>query len=87
MQTNSVPGESSLTRLQLPAFCLYPHKAFLLSWQRENKRSGTSSYRTTGSGNFLCGLTVKNLPVNAGDMGSAPGLGIWELRSRMPQSN
>ena len=32
---------------------------------------------------FPGGLVVKNLPVNAGDMGSIPGLG----RSHMPQGN
>ena len=30
-----------------------------------------------------CGTVVKNLPTNAGDMGSSPGLG----RSHMPWSN
>ena len=32
---------------------------------------------------FPGGTVVKNLPANAGDMGSSPGLG----RSHMPQSN
>ena len=32
---------------------------------------------------FPGGLVVKNLPANAGDMGSIPGLG----KSHMPQSN
>ena len=32
---------------------------------------------------FSGGAMVKNLPANAGDMGSNPGLG----RSHMPQSN
>ena len=32
---------------------------------------------------FPRGAVVKNLPANAGDMGSSPGLG----RSHMPQSN
>ena len=32
---------------------------------------------------FPGGAVVKNLPANAGDMGSSPGLG----RSQMPQSN
>ena len=34
-------------------------------------------------GDFPGGLVVKNLPANAGDMGSIPGPG----RSHMPQSN
>ena len=34
-------------------------------------------------GGFPGGAVVKNLPDNAGDMGSIPGLG----RSHMPQSN
>ena len=32
---------------------------------------------------FPCGAVVENLPANAGDMGSSPGLG----RSHMPWSN
>ena len=32
---------------------------------------------------FPGGAVVKNLPANAGDMGSSPGLG----RSHMPRSN
>ena len=34
-------------------------------------------------GGFPGGTVVENLPVNAGDMGSSPGLG----RSHMPRSN
>ena len=34
-------------------------------------------------GDFPGGAVVKNLPANAGDMGSSPGLG----RSHMPWSN
>ena len=34
-------------------------------------------------GGFLSGAVVENLPANAGDMGSSPGLG----GSHMPQSN
>ena len=34
-------------------------------------------------GDFPSGAVVKNLPANAGDTGSSPGLG----RSHMPQSN
>ena len=35
------------------------------------------------SGGFPGGAVVENLPANAGDMGSSPGLG----RSHMPRSN
>ena len=35
------------------------------------------------SGGFPGGAVVENLPANAGDTGSSPGLG----RSHMPQSN
>ena len=38
--------------------------------------------KTNGSG-FPGGAVVENLPVNAGDTGSSPGLG----RSHMPRSN
>ena len=34
-------------------------------------------------GGFLGGAVVENLPANAGDTGSSPGLG----RSHMPRSN
>ena len=34
-------------------------------------------------GGFPGGAVVENLPANAGDMGSSPGLG----RSHMPRSN
>ena len=34
-------------------------------------------------GDFPGGAVAKNLPANAGDMGSSPGLG----RSHMPRSN
>ena len=39
--------------------------------------------KTQPFGDFPGGAVVKNPPVNAGDMGSSPGLG----RSHMPQSN
>ena len=39
--------------------------------------------RGTKSWDFPCGAVVKNLPANAGDMGSSPGPG----RSHMPRSN
>ena len=35
------------------------------------------------NGGFPGGAVVENLPANAGDMGSSPGLG----RSHMPRSN
>ena len=41
-----------------------------------------SLYRNRFSG-FPGGAVVENLPANAGDMGSSPGLG----RSHMPRSN
>ena len=47
MQADSVPGESSLTRLQAPTFCLYPHKAFLLSWQREGQELQSQSLKAS----------------------------------------
>ena len=34
-----------------------------------------------------CGPVVKNPPYNAGDMGSIPGQGMWELTSHMPGNN
>ena len=44
------------------------------------KETGT---RSTESQGFPGGAVVENLPANAGDMGSSPGLG----RSHMPRSN
>ena len=42
----------------------------------------TNKQKTNRKG-FPGGAVVENLPVNAGDMGSSPGLG----RSHMPRSN
>ena len=50
---------------------LYPTNAEYISFSR-----------TYGMG-FPGGAVVENLPANAGDMGSSPGLG----RSHMPRSN
>ena len=44
-------------------------------------RSGTSLKNKFGG--FPGGAVVENLPANAGDTGSSPGLG----RSHMPRSN
>ena len=42
-----------------------------------------TGYYKTLRGGFPGGAVVENLPANAGDMGSSPGLG----RSHMPRSN
>ena len=48
------------------------------------KKKQTHRYKEQTSGwDFPGGAVVKNLPANAGDMGSIPGPG----RSRMPWSN
>ena len=39
--------------------------------------------KSTNNGGFPGGAMVENLPANAGDTGSSPGLG----RSHMPRSN
>ena len=39
--------------------------------------------KVLGPGGFPGGAVVENLPANAGDTGSSPGLG----RSHMPRSN
>ena len=46
----------------------------------ENERDVPQEFNNRG---FPGGVMVKNLPANAGDMGSSPGLG----RSHMPRSN
>ena len=43
----------------------------------------TKYFSKTGTRGFPGGAVVENLPANAGDMGSSPGLG----RSHMPWSN
>ena len=43
----------------------------------------TINFKTCHSGGFPGGAVVENLPANAGDTGSSPGLG----RSHMPRSN
>ena len=47
------------------------------------KTRGKSSTQKCIYRGFPGGTVVENLPVNAGDMGSSPGLG----RSHMPRSN
>ena len=59
--------------------------------QKENKCLGTNLteevqilyLKTVKHGGFPGGAVVENLPANAGNMGSSPGLG----RSHMPRSN
>ena len=48
-----------------------------------NSREIKKKYLKMGKGGFPGGAVVENLPANAGDTGSSPGLG----RSHMPQSN
>ena len=48
----------------------------------ENK-GGTVSILFKNKSGFSVGAVVENLPANAGDTGSSPGLG----RSHMPRSN
>ena len=52
----------------------------LLKYNSYNTKFTHLNYPTLG---FPGGTVVENLPANAGDMGSSPGLG----RSHMPQSN
>ena len=49
-----------------------PHQKNKIQLKLKNKKKG-----------FPGGAVVKNLPANAGDTGSSPGLG----RSHMPRSN
>ena len=53
----------------------------MIKWA-EGKKYG-ASYLKKGVSGFPDGAVVENLPANAGDMGSSPGLG----RSHMPRSN
>ena len=50
---------------------------------RENALVPLKSLLKTEGQGFPGGAVVENLPANAGDTGSSPGLG----RSHMPQSN
>ena len=47
------------------------------------KNEAKKLYEEIMTGGFPGGTVVENPPVNAGDMGSSPGLG----RSHMPRSN
>ena len=51
--------------------------------QEENHDWGKHSHQKCHGRDFSGGAVVENLPANAGDTGSSPGLG----RSHMPQSN
>ena len=47
------------------------------------RNTGLKNMKIQPSGGFPGGAVVENLPADAGDMGSSPGLG----RSHMPQSS
>ena len=63
-----------------------PHASGLKNQNIEQKRYCNKFNKDVKNGPhqcFLGGTVVENLPANAGDTGSSPGLG----RSHMPQSN
>ena len=51
--------------------------------KRKSKEEGFTFPEKSSVGGFPGGAVVENLPANAGDTGSSPGLG----RSHMPRSN
>ena len=55
----------------------------VLSVRGELSETRKNNHRKEVGGGFPGGAVVENLPANAGDMGSSPGLG----RSHMPRSN
>ena len=59
------------------------HNTENFSRKKFKEISVTHSVIKKKEGGFPGGAVVKNLPVNAGDAGSSPGLG----RSHMPRSN
>ena len=63
-------------KLILQRTCRQGSSGIRRAWNREEDKS-------PADGGFPGGAVVENLPANAGDTGSSPGLG----RSHMPQSN
>ena len=55
----------------------------VLPWGGEQSLAGLNSSSEQAKWGFPDGAVVENLPANAGDTGSSPGLG----RSHMPRSN
>ena len=56
---------------------------YLFSSQTDLALANRNSFKINSCGDFPGGPVVKNLPANAGDMGSIPGPG----RSHVPPSN
>ena len=55
----------------------------LLTWPKANLEEHITHPQDRALAGFRGGAVVENLPANAGDAGSSPGLG----RSHMPRSN
>ena len=49
----------------------------------KTNENGNTTFKNLWDGGFPGGAVVENLPADAGDTGSSPGLG----RSHMPRSN
>ena len=64
---------------RVPPFCYLPPRSF----NPFSAQLGTDSSLKTSVSGFPGGAVVENLPANAGDTGSSPGLG----RSHMPRSS
>ena len=60
-----------------------PRSPSICPWPLSSPRSSQRNFLKTLIRGFPGGAVVKNLPANAGDTGSSPGLG----RSHMPRSN
>ena len=67
---------------------MHTHRSTLLSAQKDSQEpwragnAGMLGVETAIMNGFLGGLVVKNLPANAGDSGSVPGVGkiIWRRK-------
>ena len=69
--------------LQVTWLFIWRGNKIVLDLSRTLWNNQRTQVKTVHTGGFPGGAVVENLPANAGDMGSSPGLG----RSHMPRSN
>ena len=63
--------------------CIFPSENDILKTGTSKREQRITDLKIVNPGGFPGGAVVENLPANAGDTGSSPGLG----RSHMPRSN
>ena len=75
--------EAMNSRLNDTKECINDLEDSIMDITQPQQQTEKQILKNEGSWGFSGGAVVENLPANAGDMGSSPGLG----RSHMPRSN